>query len=78
MLLDYLFIFVCMSVLSTHVSVYHMHARRPYGLEEVIGSPETGVTNHFEPLCGCQESNQGLLEEQPFFLTTEPSFHHLQ
>ena len=33
----------------------------------------TGVIDSCEPLCGCWESNLGLLEDQPVLLTTKPS-----
>ena len=31
--------------------------------------------NGYEPLCGCWKLNSGPLEEQPVFLTSEPSVH---
>lgn len=34
--------------------------------EEAIGSPETGLTDDYEPLCGSWESNLG---PQPVILT---------
>ena len=39
-------------------------------------TPEEGIrsiTDDCEPPCGCWELNSGPLEEQPVFLTTEPS-----
>jgi hypothetical protein len=38
-----------------------------------IGSLGTGVTDGGNLLCGCWESNLGLLEEQPMLLTIESS-----
>lgn len=37
------------------------------------GCPETEGTEGYEPLCGCWESDQGHLEEQPMLLTAVPS-----
>lgn len=31
----------------------HMHTLVPHWLEEGVGSPGTGITDGFEPLCGC-------------------------
>ena len=31
------------------------------------------ITDGCEPACSCWELNSGLLEDQPFLLTTEPS-----
>ena len=42
--------------------------------EEGIRSPGTGVTDDYEPPCGCWESNLGPLEEHPVFLTAGESF----
>ena len=41
--------------------------------EEGVGYPETGVTEGWEPSCGCWELNLGPLQEQPELLTAEPS-----
>lgn len=55
---------MCMTAALACVSLYHMHAvlseaRRGHRL--LLG----GVTDCCEPvLCGCWESNPGLLEEQ--------------
>jgi hypothetical protein len=40
---------------------------------KVSGPPWAGVTDNCDPTCGCWELNQGLLEEQPMLLTTEPT-----
>ncbi|ERE67235.1 MMP37-like protein [Cricetulus griseus] len=42
--------------------------------EEGIGLPGIGVTDSCEPSCGFWEWNPGLLEMQPVFLATEPTF----
>lgn len=41
--------FICLSVLSTCMSVYHAHAWCPWILEDGIGSLDTGVRACFEP-----------------------------
>ena len=38
-----------------------------------VRSSGTGVTNSCELTCGCWQLNLDPLEEQPVFLTTEPS-----
>jgi hypothetical protein len=59
----YSFIFIlCTLVFCLHVC-----------LCEDVRSIGTRVTNNCELLCGCWELNQDPLEEQPVFLTTEPS-----
>ena len=45
----------------------------PAGVSKGDRFPETGDTNSCELPCGCWESNPGPLEEQPVFLTVEPS-----
>jgi hypothetical protein len=40
-------------------------------------SPGTGITDGCEPLCGWLGPNLGPLEEQPVFLTAEPSLQPL-
>jgi hypothetical protein len=53
-----------------------MHCpKRP---EEGVRSPGTGVTDGCEPPCGCWEFNSGRMEEQPVFLTVDPSLQFLQ
>lgn len=37
--------------------------------------PRTVIIDSCELLCGWWESNQGLPQEQPGFLTSEPSLH---
>ena len=61
-----------MGVLPECVSVHYMQAdpRRP---EERVRSQGTRVTGGCELPCGCWELNLGPLEEQPVFLTSEPS-----
>lgn len=42
------------------------------------GSPETGVNNGCEPLCGCCKLNPGQnLQEQQVLLSTKPSLHYI-
>lgn len=43
-----------------------------------IRSSGTEITNSCELPCGCQELNQGPLEEQSWLLTIEPSFQPQQ
>jgi hypothetical protein len=38
--------------------------------------PGTRVTNGYDLLCECEELSPGPLEEQPVFLTAEPSLQH--
>ena len=38
-----------------------------------VTSPGTGLADRCELSCACWELNPGSLEEQPGFLTTEPS-----
>lgn len=52
-------IFMYMDILSTFMSVHHMHAI-PVRQEKGVGSPETGVTNNCNLLCGCWNQTQGL------------------
>jgi len=43
--------------------------------EEVMVSPGTGVTDRYEPPCGCWKLSLGPLEDKPVFLTTDPSLY---
>ena len=52
----------------------HVHAWYLWTLEEDLGSPGTGVTDGYEPLCGSWELNLGSLNEQPMLLTPETFF----
>lgn len=54
-----------------------MCASCPWRPKEDVRSPGTGVTDSHEPSWGCWESNPDPLEEQPVFLTTEPSLQLL-
>lgn len=47
---------MCVSVLLTGMHVYHMCAWCPQRREEGI-RPGTGLTDGYEQLCGCSESN---------------------
>lgn len=49
-----------------------MHVWCPWRSEEGIRSPETGVTDGWEPQCECWELNLGPL----VLLTAEPSLNH--
>jgi hypothetical protein len=51
-----------MRVLPEYMSVYHVLAR----------SPESGVQDNCEALCGCWVSHLCSLEEQKVLLNTEP------
>lgn len=50
--------FICMVVRPVLVCA-QPHAQRP---EEGMGALKTGVTDNFELLCGCWESNSSLLK----------------
>ena len=63
-----IFSFMCMNILS-HVCLCTA-LRRP---EEGVRSSRAGVTDSCELPSGCWELNLGPLEDQPGFLTTEPS-----
>jgi hypothetical protein len=66
------FIFImCTGVLPARMSVYHLC--NTLGSQKSVESSGTGVTDSCEPPCGCWELNPEPLEEQPVFLTTEPS-----
>ena len=56
------FIFMCIGAL-------------PVCISEGVRSPRTEATDRCELPRGCWELNPGPLEEQPVFLTTEPSVH---
>lgn len=43
--------------------VCHMLVLCPWGLEEDIESPEIGVTEDYEPSCGCKELKPSALKE---------------
>ena len=64
-----------MSVLHACVYVFQMCARCPQRSEEVVGSPDTGITDSWEPACGGLEQNLGLLQEKQGCFTTESSLH---
>ena len=49
----------------------------PAEVRRGIRSPGTGVTDGWEPPCGCRELNSGPLEEQAMLLTSEPSLQPL-
>lgn len=69
----YVLMFTCMGLLCTRMSVHHVSACIPQRPQEGIGSPGTGITEGCKMPCGCSESNLGLLEKQPVFLTAWPS-----
>jgi hypothetical protein len=48
-------------------------ALSPWGPEEDMRPPGTGVTDGCELPCGCWKLNPGPLEEQPVLLTAKPS-----
>lgn len=59
---------MCISIcLNAHICITCIQCT-----EEGVGSPETGVTDDCEPLCGCRELNLSPLEEQAVLLTAEP------
>jgi hypothetical protein len=41
--------------------------------EKVLDSPRGDISDDLEPPCGCWEPNPGPPEEQPVYLTAEPS-----
>ena len=65
------FMYIC--VLSVCMSEQHLCPWCPWNPEEGVQLPRTGVTDGCELLCGCWETNPGPLQEQPLFLTAEPS-----
>jgi hypothetical protein len=69
---------MCMGILPESMSVYHMHGWLLQRPKESIRSPKAGVSEVCELPHGCWKQNPGHLEEQPVFLTTEPSLrsHH--
>ena len=60
-------------VFCLYVCRCNAHPQRPEG----IICPGTGVTELCELLCGCWESNPGLLKEERVLITTEPSLQSL-
>lgn len=80
-LLHLLFLFILFYVcecFSVCMFVYHVCAWFPWGLEEAVGCPRTGLTDFHEPLCSCWELNLCPLQEQHAPLAIEPSLqpHH--
>lgn len=70
---------MCTGVLSACISVFHLYVYCPHRPEMASDCPGTWVTDGCEQLCGCWESDPGLLEEHPLFLTMESSLPpHLQ
>jgi hypothetical protein len=57
--------------------IYFYFSVLEFCLYDVTGFPGSGVTDRWEPPCGCWELNLGSLEQQTVFLTTEPSFQPL-
>lgn len=55
------------------MSVYHVYLLFIQRPGKCLGSPTTGVTYTCEQSCGYWELNQGLVIEQPAFVTIEPS-----
>lgn len=53
------------------VQLHQVYAWCPGMTKEVIGALENGVTNSYELLRGCWESNPGLLQKQQGLLTTD-------
>ena len=64
---------MCVSVLPAFVSVCTTFTKCPQRPEEGVRSPGTGITEGCELPRGYWELNLGPLEEQPVYLTTEPS-----
>jgi hypothetical protein len=64
---------LCMDILPEYISMHCMHMWYLQRLEEGVGFPGTGVTDHYELPCQCSALNLGPLEEQCVLLTTEPS-----
>ena len=58
-----------MGTLPAWISVYRVYDQYTESPEEGFGFPGTEFTNGFKLPCGCWESNQGLLQEQPVLLT---------
>ena len=65
----FIFIFMSMSVLPSHMSVYHLCAMASKARRENWIFWDWSCVLH----SGCWEQNLGPLEEQPELLTTEPS-----
>lgn len=51
---------MCMDILSTYMSMYHVHSRYLQSLKEDVVFPETGLTDDCESLYQTR-----ILEEQP-------------
>lgn len=70
------YIFMCLSVLPTcmFISTCVQCLRRP---DKGFGSLGTGILSGLVLPCGFWESNLSSLEEQPVFLTAEPSVQPL-
>jgi len=65
---------MCMGVLPVCMSVCLIHGWCPWGPDEGVGFPKTGVKDScLEPPYRSWEWNQGPLEEQPLLSTTKPS-----
>lgn len=66
------FIFMYMgNFFSTFMSVCYMHAM-PVRPEKAVGSPETGVINNCNLLCGYWNQTQGLWKSSQHCFPTEP------
>lgn len=68
-----LFYSICIGILPSYISVHHMHARCLWRVGEGIGSPETEITDSWEPLYVYWESNPGPPEKQSMIFTAELS-----
>ena len=62
---------VCVCLHACLCTMYAPGAHRVQ--KEGVRSPGTGITDGCEPPHGCWKLNLGPLEEQPVFLTSEPS-----
>lgn len=56
----YLFLFICLRLLSACMYVYHVHAWCPWRPDEGVRSSRIEFACSCEPLCGCLELNHSL------------------
>lgn len=63
---------MCVSVLCLYVCVSHVWST--HRSQEHTGFPRTSITEDCQVPCGCWKLNLGPQEEEPWLLTTEPSF----
>jgi hypothetical protein len=65
------FFYVCLSIWSMCLSMYHVYAWHLRRSEGRVGSTETGVTSVHEPPCICWDQSLCAVEEQSVILIAE-------